>query len=221
MTKRHDAVRAIRDAIETGWYRPGQIVSQRQIMADLELSVTPTREALIELSVLGVLEANTHTNIRIAPIDAVRLQQAYDLRMQLETVAVAQAAKNIDAQTVERLVDLNAEIAFLGGSDKLDRINRLDREFHRTIFLQANDEPRFAAIEFTRNAFSFYALWRTSARVAQSVAEHESILAALRDHDGEAAAAAHIQHLKSGLAVALDNAPSDPDGCYGRAQTDV
>ncbi|MEL6280192.1 MAG: GntR family transcriptional regulator [Pseudomonadota bacterium] len=203
MTKRHEAAAAIRNAIETGWYRPGQIVSQREIMADLKLSVTPTREALIELSALGILDARKHTNIRIASVDAPRLKQVYRLRKQLETIAVAEATEHIDKATIRRLEELNAEIAFLGGTEQLSRINELDREFHHLVFAAAQDEPRLASIEFTRNAFAFYALWRDSARVAASVKEHNAILRALDKRDADAAAKAHGRHLDSGLKAAL------------------
>ena len=46
----------IRNAVETGFYRPGQVVSQRRIAEDLGLSVTPIREAVIELSAAGLIE---------------------------------------------------------------------------------------------------------------------------------------------------------------------
>ncbi len=51
MTKREVAEAFIRNAIETGIYRPGQLISQRQIEEDLGLKVTPIREAIIVLLV--------------------------------------------------------------------------------------------------------------------------------------------------------------------------
>lgn len=125
------------------------------------------------------------------------------LRTQLETIAVAEATEHIDKATIRRLEELNAEIAFLGGGEQLSRINELDREFHHLVFAAAQDEPRLASIEFTRNAFAFYALWRDSARVATSVKEHNAILRALDKRDADAAAKAHGRHLDSGLKAAL------------------
>ena len=63
-TKHEIAAERIRNAVETGFYRPGQVVSQRQIAENLGLSVTPIREAIIELSAAGLIERHSHRSIK-------------------------------------------------------------------------------------------------------------------------------------------------------------
>ncbi|MBN9266397.1 MAG: winged helix-turn-helix transcriptional regulator [Hyphomicrobium sp.] len=59
-TKREFAAEAIRNAIQNGFYQPGEVVSQRRISEDLNLSVTPIREAIIQLAGTGLIERHSH-----------------------------------------------------------------------------------------------------------------------------------------------------------------
>src|SRR5829696_5967471 len=132
-TKREIAAERIRNAVETGFYRPGQVVSQRQIAEDLGLSVTPIREAVIELSAAGLIERHSHHSIKVTEVDPERLREIYRVRALIEGEAIRLAFGQLKARIAE-LRAVNRELRALVGSDELNRIHALDRRFHDTVF---------------------------------------------------------------------------------------
>jgi len=207
LTKRELAAEAIRNAIQNGFYQPGEVVSQRRIGEDLHLSVTPIREAIIQLAGSGLIERHSHHSIKVKEVDARRLSDAYNVRMILELDATRLAFKNIKKPTIVRLKQLNAQLKQLLKSSELEKINSLDREFHHIVFSHANNEALSSCIEYVKSSFSFYALWSQPNRLSASVAEHAQFIAKIEAGDLKGCVEAHRKHLESGLKAALDTLP--------------
>ena len=206
-TKREFAAEAIRNAIENGFYQPGEVVSQRRLSEDLSLSVTPIREAIIQLAAIGLIERHSHHSIKVKDVDAVRLSNMYQVRMMLELEAVKLAFKRIKKPTIEELKRINGQLKQLIKSPELEKINSLDRQFHYVVFSQADNEALTSCIEFIKSSFSFYALWSRKGRLALSVTEHAQFIAKLEAADLKGCIDAHRRHLESGLKAALTTLP--------------
>jgi DNA-binding GntR family transcriptional regulator len=215
LTKREFAAEAIRNAIQNGFYQPGEVVSQRRIAEDLDLSVTPIREAIIQLGGSGLIDRHSHHSIKVKEVDARRLADAYHVRMILELDATRLAFRNIKKPTIAKLKLLNAQLKQLAKSSELDKINSLDREFHYTVFSQATNEALISCVEHVKSSFSFYALWSRPNRLAASVAEHAQFIARLEAGDLKGCIEAHRRHLESGLQAALDTLPDSAKASSG------
>jgi DNA-binding GntR family transcriptional regulator len=209
-TKREFAAEAIRSAIQNGFYHPGEVVSQRRISEDLDLSVTPIREAIIQLAATGLIERHSHHSIKVKEVDGKRLSDIYRTRMLLELDAIRLGFHNIKRPTIMELKQINGQLKQLLKSPELDKINSLDRQFHYIAFAQSRNEALISCIEFIKSSFSFYALWSRPDRLARSVAEHSRFVARLEDRDLEGCIEAHRQHLESGLEAALSTAATGP-----------
>lgn len=204
-TKREYAAQAIRHAIEMGVYQPGEVVSQRKLGDDLNLGVTPIREAILQLAATGLLQRHSHHSIKIQDVDAEKLSATYHVRVLLELDAIRLAFRNIKKPTVDELKQLNGEMKKLIKTTKFDKMNSLDRQFHYTVFSHANNEALISSIEFIKSSFSFYAMWSKPNRLAQSVAEHASFISRLEERDLKGCIDAHRKHLESGLRAALSS----------------
>lgn len=215
LTKREFAAEAIRNAIQNGFYQPGEVVSQRRIGEDLNLSVTPIREAIIQLAGTGLIERYSHHSIKVKDVDARRLADAYHVRMILELDATWLAFRNIKKPVIAKLKLVNAQLKQFVKSPELEKINLLDREFHSIVFSQANNEALASCIEHVKSSFSFYALWSRPHRLAASVAEHSRFIAKLEDGDLKGCIEAHRKHLESGLKAALDTLPDGAKASSG------
>ncbi len=207
-TKREFAAEAIRNAIQNGFYQPGEVVSQRRIGEDLNLSVTPIREAIIQLAGSGLIERHSHHSIKVKDVDAERLSDIYHVRLLLELDAIRLAFRNIEKSTIAELKLVNSNLKQLIKSTELETINSLDRQFHYIVFSQAQNEALISCIEYVKSSFSFYALWSKPKRLAASVAEHSQFIARLEDGDLKGCIEAHRKHLESGLKAALDTVPA-------------
>lgn len=215
LTKRELAANAIRNAIQNGFYQPGEVVSQRRIGEDLSLSVTPIREAIIQLAGSGLIERHSHHSIKVKEVDARRLSDVYRVRMILELDATRLAFRSIKEPAIAKLKLVNAQLKQLVKSQELERINSLDREFHDIVFSQANNEALSACIDYIKSSFSHYALWSQPHRLAASVAEHAHFIGKLEDGDLKGCVEAHRKHLESGLKAALDTLPDHAKASSG------
>ena len=215
LTKRELAANAIRNAIQNGFYQPGEVVSQRRIGEDLNLSVTPIREAIIQLAGSGLIERHSHHSIKVKEVDSRRLSDVYRVRMILELDATRLAFRYIKKPAIAKLKLVNAQLKQLVKSQELERINSLDREFHDIVFSQANNEALSACIDYIKSSFSHYALWSQPHRLAASVAEHAHFIGKLEDGDLKGCVEAHRKHLESGLKAALDTLPDHAKGSSG------
>ncbi|KUF10001.1 hypothetical protein AVJ23_14750 [Pseudoponticoccus marisrubri] len=133
---------AIRNAIETGLYKPGRIISQRQIAEDLGLGVTPIREAVLVMMGNGIVDRHKHHSIKVSEIDEKRLREIFGVRRILEEQAVRLAAEKATPELIARLRQLNRRLEVMEAADGADAINPIDRDFHTAIF-NAREAPPF------------------------------------------------------------------------------
>jgi len=203
LTKREAAELSIRNAIETGQYKPGQVISQRQIVEDLGLSVTPIREAILVLSSNGIVERHKHHSIKVSEIDADRLRRIFDVRHMLEERAVREAAEKRAPDVPTQLAKINRALEVFTDEPVPAEINRLDRAFHTLIFSSSGNEALVWTIDQVKSSFPMYALWNEPGRVATSVAEHWALVEAIEAQDPDAAASAQHRHLANGLEATI------------------
>jgi DNA-binding GntR family transcriptional regulator len=98
--------------------------------AQLGVSRTPIRDALFRLQREGYLEVGFRRGWKVCPIDFVRLDNLYDLRIVLETAALERLCKVPDPS--ERLQALNALWLAPDGRHETDPVllAELDEQFH-------------------------------------------------------------------------------------------
>jgi len=201
-TKREFAVQKLRLAIETGFYGPGQILRQWQICEDLDLGVTPVREAIIQLCASGLIERSSHHSVKVKDIDIKRLRDIYHVRRLLEEEAITLSVKNNGKALVAPLKTINRQMKALLKSDQLEKIHLLDHQFHDTVFAGSHNAALIAAIDHIKSSFSVYALWKSPGRLAVSVDEHARFIDSLEKGDLAGCVEAHRNHLESGLTAA-------------------
>ena len=198
-TKREVAIARMKDAILLGRYRPGQLLRQVQLMADLGLGATPAREAALELVARGLLVHESHRGVRVADVDPERAAQVYQVRALLEAEAARLAARGADDAAVAQLTrHVEAmERACAAGDRK--RLAVADERFHRLLAERAGNPVLTRQIEQLWELFPRYMLWRKRERVAESLREHRLILRHIARRDADAAAAAVCAHILHGL----------------------
>jgi DNA-binding GntR family transcriptional regulator len=192
----YDAVRA---SIISGELRPGDPLVEAQLSADMGISKTPVREALIRLTRDGLVKQELHRRSLVATPTLDDVHQACQLRRWVEGAIAADAARESDPELLQRL-----EQTIVDGERALKR-----REARRwaeaieafTDLLVEHSGNRHAAelLDRMRNVLSLIAnvSQGTPGRQTRSLEEHRAILEAIRGGDPEAAARATERHLES------------------------
>jgi DNA-binding GntR family transcriptional regulator len=209
-TKREVAIARMKDAVLLGRYRPGQLLRQVQLMADLDLGATPAREAALELVARGLLVHESLRGVRVANVDAERASHVYRVRALLEAEAARLAAQNADDGAVERLTKHVEAMERACEAGDRKRLAVADERFHRLLADGAGNPVLTRQIEQLWEQFPRYMLWRKRERVAESLREHRAILRHFARRDADATAAAvrdHILHGLDALAAILHEQP--------------
>ena len=94
---------AVRDSIISGDLRPGDPLVEAQLSADLGISKTPVREALIRLARDGLVVQELHRRSRVATPTAEDVMQACEVRRWVESEIAAQAARDASDELVDEL----------------------------------------------------------------------------------------------------------------------
>ncbi|GAA0618419.1 GntR family transcriptional regulator [Kutzneria viridogrisea] len=187
----------LRESIMSGELRPREFVRLDAVAAELGVSVTPVREALLALRAEGMVELQPRRGFVVTPLTRQDVQDLFSLQAHLASQLMARAAERI---TEQQLLDLERMAADLAAAAHVgsQSLGAQEYEFHRAINLiaQSRKLARFMELASRYAPGRLYTAdedWRR-----QVVADHSAILTALREHDAEAARAAILRHAADG-----------------------
>jgi DNA-binding GntR family transcriptional regulator len=92
----------LRSAILTGRLEPGTRLMIGSVAARLDMSPMPVRDALQKLVEFGLAEQAPHRGTRVTELTVDDLRDVYEVRISLETLAVARAATHFTAEDEAR-----------------------------------------------------------------------------------------------------------------------
>ncbi|HID21523.1 MAG TPA: FadR family transcriptional regulator [Planctomycetaceae bacterium] len=192
-----------------------RLPSERRLVEMVGVSRLPLREALCLLKGLGIVEVRHGKGIFVKQLDLaslfgmlspllriqadVELEDIFQARLHLEA-SIAQLAAA--AWTAENLRALEQAVAGMRRSVRNRSVYiRHDMDFHMEL-ARSTGNPIFRVFmaSITDLLQQLQHLYRDKVEYRhRAVAEHETILAALRDRDGSAAARAMQQHMHNAM----------------------
>ena len=210
-----EAAFALREAILTGEFASGARLRQVQLAAQLGISRTPLREALMKLEQEGLIELLPGGGLRVRLLNLDEAVELYDIREVLDGLAARLAAERI----AERgLRDLERHLARMK-----DCLIRQDAHawfvahvaFHDGIFRASGNGRLQALSSVVRLSIQRFhpVLLTTPNRLSDAYREHSEIFEAIRVHDAEAAerlARAHIANAKEIVLKAISRSSVAP-----------
>ncbi|MFE1599262.1 GntR family transcriptional regulator [Methylobacterium sp. ID0610] len=183
-----DAYAAMKEAIRNSEFAPGYQASEQEIALRLGMSRTPVHEAAIRLQEDGLVRVLPRRGILICAIAPGDLREIYDVIVAIEGRAAEILAALPEAERGRVAALLAAETDAMAQAQErgdLPAWGRADEVFHRILVEQAGNR-RMIRIMQTINDQSHRARMLTlklRRELDASVAEHKSIIAAIRDAD--------------------------------------
>ncbi|WP_235890584.1 GntR family transcriptional regulator [Martelella alba] len=137
------------EALLSGRLRPGQMVSQRDLVDMLGLSIGALRELLPRLQSEGLVNVLPQRGILIPAIDLPMIRNTFQMRAALEREAVMQAVRDLPDSVLEGQRRLHADmieaVAKNPTPELLDRGQDIDTAFHNLLIsATGNDLLRHA-----------------------------------------------------------------------------
>jgi DNA-binding GntR family transcriptional regulator len=221
---RDQALTAIRQALITGQIVPGVVYSAASLAAELGVSNSPVREAMLALVDDGLMEAVPNRGYRPVTLTDADLAEIAQLREFLEVPAAGLAAEIGLGDQLEELSELVRVIEQSAAAGDLAGNLDADRRFH-LLLVQACGNGRLtdtvARLRDQTRLFNLPALAASGALIA-SAAEHGPLLEAVAGGDrprAEALMRAHLAHITTDWSAAAtpETAPLEP-GRTGRLE---
>ena len=210
----------LQERIRSGAFRPGdKIPSQRVLSEELKVSRPTLREALLTLETLGLLRTYPGRGTVVVDRasepgpagawrygDSFAIADVFQTRILIEPELCRLAAPRMTPETLDALAEAHGTfesawqegdlLAHVGADLQFHRLivdagpNRMLRQLYYSVHDLLTESQRQPIPNTARD------------RMAQSMGEHRSILAALRAGDGTAAAAAMRRHIGNTAACA-------------------
>jgi GntR family transcriptional regulator, rspAB operon transcriptional repressor len=191
----------IRSAITSKTLEPGARLTEVGLAADLNVSKTPVREALLRLRELGLIEPDGRRGGRVVQPSRSSYAQMHEVREALEVYAALMAsdrAGEADHRAIRDAAQESNEGARVGD---VQRFRTADAAFHEAI-ARATGNPRL--MTQIRNAIDLIAAlrerdFRHGGASIRCGAAHIAIADAIEGGDGPAAAElmrAHVRYVR-------------------------
>jgi len=197
----------LRDLIMAGRLRPGDFIRLEEFAAELDVSITPVREALLTLRGEDMVELVPRRGYVVAPLSRQDVRDLFSLQADIAGELAARATARMTDDVLAGLTELQQELAEAVAGVRLDDVEHWEFEFHRVVNRTAgarklswflHNATRYTPTRF----YSSNEGWRGS-----MLDDHAALLRALAGRDAEAARRVMQRHFTDGadrLTVHLD-----------------
>ncbi len=187
----------LRDRIVKGIYPPGSRIVERTISAELNVSRTPVREALKLIAADGLITISRNKGAQVLQYGPEEALALFDVIASLESLAAERLCESIGAEALDRLEEMHDGMMTYHKIGSHEDYFDANSEIHDFIIDQcgnpivADTHKRLMA---RARRGRFLAIMKPE-RLTEAVAEHEELMAALREKDPERAARVWRRHL--------------------------
>ncbi|MCU6479853.1 DNA-binding GntR family transcriptional regulator [Arthrobacter silviterrae] len=205
LSGRDRAYEFLRDHILTDPNMQGTFLNEQELAAQIGVSRTPVREALLLLVADGLVELIPKRGALIPTISGRQISELFELRNVLEKYAAGAAIGAGRVPLAEMAETLSQQAALVDSlePDAATEFIRLDQHFHQLLIDAVGNElmsQTYSKLRARQVLIGVQALFRSQDRQNRVCEEHGLIVGALRDGNVPAATAAIDAH----LAVTLD-----------------
>lgn len=189
----------VRSLILTGAIRPGEVIDEKAIAAQLNISRTPVREAVKRLSDERLVDVVAQSATRAAKMDRKEIEESFLIRRALEMESASQAATRMTQEAIDRLNDLMARHTRAIERRSFAEAISLDDAFHREI-TAVSDLPRlWRTIEISKAQLDRcrHLMLPRAGEAEATLEQHRAIIRALISKDPAKASEAMRNHLNA------------------------
>ena len=195
-TGREYALRMLKDNIINLDLVPGSMLSENELSAEMNLSRTPVREALIELSRVKIVEVYPQKGSAVAFVDYELVEEARFMRDVLEGAVVELVCKMASEEDIENLKENVRLQEFYMENRSPKKLLELDNEFHRMLFhITSKDQVYHLMDSITIHFDRIRSMSLSVVKDLKTISDHKDIVEAIAAKDGNTAKILMEKHL--------------------------
>ncbi len=189
--------RRLQDEIVTGVLRPGTRLDEASLAARFNVSRTPVREALLQLSSAGLVEMRPRRGAVVASIGLKQLLEMFEVMAELEGMCGRLAARRDSPDECDALRAVHEAATASADAKDPEAYYHLNVRFHEAIYAMSRNAFLAEETLKLRNRLAPYRRLqlRQPDRIANSFREHLEVLEAIAAHDADRAEASMQAHV--------------------------
>lgn len=164
----------------TGKLSTGKTINLAALSRNLNVSVTPIREALTQLQQSHIIKAIPNRGFIIAELDVKEAEDLYELVANLEVMAIENSEfSDVDIEELKK-----QQLVFESAHDAISRI-QADLEFHRLLTKGYKNDLALKILHDLKTRIFFYerAFTNDDSFYNKSDNQHDSIISAIADNN--------------------------------------
>jgi DNA-binding GntR family transcriptional regulator len=191
------AYNEIKLRIITCGYRPGEVLSEAAISAELKIGRTPVHQAIHRLMMDGLITIMPRKGVMVVPAGVDEVMEIIDVRLVTECYCArlaADRANDSELQHLQRIVDASEKVT---NQRDVEKMMLFDREFHDTLARAARNTVLADVLRslHERSLRFWFISLRDPDHHRNVLAQHRAIVAALQSRQPDAAENAMREHI--------------------------
>jgi DNA-binding GntR family transcriptional regulator len=201
---------SLREAIVKGDLHPGQRLVESALSDQMGISRIPVREAIKKLEQDGLIEKLEKGGFIVKDPTSEEIEETFGIRACLESYAAALATRHMDASTVDKLEDVLKKYRDALRRKDIAKMTLLNNRLDEIIFTMSGSKKLYALIGNFRDFIFRYrkALLTNMDYAAMSLSDHEVIVQAMKERDGEKVEKLMRKHLLRGRDILVKDMES-------------
>ena len=204
----------LEDRLRSGEWLPGAQIVESDLVREFQVSRTPVRDALLQLSALGYIRITPRKGIRVVRLSVKDVLALLEMLAHLEGLCAKLATERMTPAQKTAWVRQHNDAKAVALSGDARRYADMNEKFHHALYENCHNAFLVEQIRQIRNRTAAYRLKRfeNSSGLRQSWEGHEKIVAALMAEAPEAAYAAACEHITMGgkeFAELVSRLPND------------
>ena len=187
----------LREDILNGHYNRDDELREAAIGEELGVSRTPVREAFRQLELEGLIRIVPNKGAYVTGISSSDVADIYEIRSLLEGLCARWATKRMTKEQIEELEEIILLSEFHLSKSHFDQLIELDNRFHMKMY-EACDSKILIHLLKDFHQYVQKERQQTLSNIERSrdaVAEHKSIMEAMRDKNAELAEQLADKHI--------------------------
>lgn len=181
---------AIEEMIAVGALLPGQHLDETELATRFGVSRTPVRETLIQLASMGLVVIRPRRGAIVAELGPQQLLEMFEVMSELEATCGRLAARRMTPDEQQALLAAHLACKQARDAQEPDDYYYKNEAFHEAIYIGSHNQ---FLIEQTRSLHRRLRPYRrlqlrVRNRLSHSYDEHDGVVRAIVDGDGELAA---------------------------------
>ena len=188
--------RIVREAIMVGELKAPEYLRTEKLAADLAVSPTPVREALMILQAEGVVRWEPRKGYRVNRLTLRDVNDLFTVQASIAGELAARASLTLDDGEIGRLEELQSQLEEAAEAGDIETVDHLNFLIHRAINTSSGS-ARLAALLRQTVQYVPLGFWgRIDGWERASAHQHRPVFDALRLRDAEASRATMEAHIK-------------------------